>query len=839
MFFPANCGEAAWSKTRQKTVRRCDWNTMTHMNFLHHHGFGRTTSRQLPGVVFGLAFVAMIGGCMASASASDHYSFATWKNGWRKNQDDSSPDVFQIQTDRFEFALDVEQMSQPRLGPSTPMPGYQAALETECTDWAAIPAASLTLQMVVDGRSYTAKRCAAGTRGDLKRLADVRLWESGRFVQHFDFLGLEILDASGRRLDVESRLDIVAWPDRLVFTLIAEGLPSEKTVDMSLHLRSAMGEWSAAESFEVKAEEDGEQRVRMVCHFDKEHASTAEVDIAVMAHDGQQQVARPDDDYACHAVKFGRLRRPFQTGYQPNRGFDEFEISVTPRSKTDSIAAVDDTVPFMLHLSSPANITGIAPVLCDSRGRPTGIPVQLSKNWHYEPKGSYAIVFAMLPRQTATYRLRLAYGFYGALPSASHAQLSLVGYGGHGRWDQFAIGCWGETICFDSDRSLVDCAITDIRMLMARDGIDGRKWSWTEAGWGGDWLDIRNVTGQKFHPRGVKTAYLSHGPCMPRMLQTGFYGTDQQVSFSADVQVARADDYARTFQTLRYQFHQEVSADDVSFFSLGRTHHYATPFVDVGQRSGLIRQIPVDAGRAKGDRIIDSFQWNGEAPHWVALTGAYSVAAKTKPNGYRALIVHRYRANLGGKVYQRPTLDVRVHQSDPANVDLRLVPPAPVSGFRSGDQVELMVELITLPRNAEDYYGPNEVFREHLHVHPSSWETTLREATNHEVATDVSGGQLLQAYPVVIRASDSTVRWRHQDGVGPIPVRIEGLSTIKDFSLHQIVDGSKVPFELSSQGVDQWQVDRDPTTGTFALTFNLPSDEPSRQWVFETTAGDH
>ncbi|WP_168564576.1 hypothetical protein [Crateriforma spongiae] len=776
---------------------------------------------------------------MASATASDRYSFATWKNGWRKNPDDSSPDVFQIQTDRFEFALDVEQMSQPRLGSSTPMPGYQAALKTEWTDWAAIPVASLRLQIVVDGQTYTAKCCAAGARDDLKRLADVRLWESGRFVQHFDFLGLEFLDASGQPLNVNSRLDIVAWPDRLVFTLIAKGLPAENPVSMSLHLRSALGEWSAADSFDVKAEEDDEQRVRMVCHFDKGHASAFEIDIAVTAHDGQQQLAGFEDDFACHAVNFGRLHRTFQTGYQPNRGFDEFEISVTRRSKTNSNAAVNDAIPFMLHLSSPANITGIAPVLCDSKGRPTGIPVQLSKNWHYEPTGSYATVFAMLPRQTATYRLRLAYGFYGSLPSASHAQLSLVGYGGHGRWDQFAIGCWGETICFDSDRSLVDCAITDIRMLMARDGINGRKWSWTEAGWGGDWLDIKNAIGQKLQPRRVKTAYLSHGPCMPRMLQTGCYGKNQQVSFTADVQVARADDYARTFQTLRYQFHQDVSADDVSFFSLGRTHHYATPFVDVGQRTGLIRRVPVQNGLTKGDRIINSFQWSGAAPHWVALTDAYSIAAKPKPNGYRALIVHRYRANLGGQVYQRPTLDARVHQSDPANVDLRLVPPASVSAFRSGDQVELMVELITLPRNAEDYYGPNEAFREHLRRHPSSWKTTLREATNHGVATDVSGGQLLQAYPVVIRASDSIVRWRHQDGVGPIAVRIEGLSTIKDFSLHQIVDGAKVPFELSSQGVDQWQVDRDPATGTFALTFNLPSDQPSRQWVFETTAGDH
>ena len=51
------------------------------------------------------------------------------------------------------------------------------------------------------------------------------------------------------------------------------------------------------------------------------------------------------------------------------------------------------------------------------------------------------------------------------LRSASHAQLSLLGYGGHGRCDQLATGCWGETVCFDMDMSLVDLAVSGGRVL--------------------------------------------------------------------------------------------------------------------------------------------------------------------------------------------------------------------------------------------------------------------------------------------------------------------------------------------------------------------------------------
>ena len=57
------------------------------------------------------------------------------------------------------------------------------------------------------------------------------------------------------------------------------------------------------------------------------------------------------------------------------------------------------------------------------------------------------------------------------------------------------------------DMSCVDVAITDIRMLMARNGSKGRKWSWTDAGWGGDWLNIKDADHGKYFQNNLKTAY--------------------------------------------------------------------------------------------------------------------------------------------------------------------------------------------------------------------------------------------------------------------------------------------------------------------------------------------
>ena len=40
---------------------------------------------------------------------------------------------------------------------------------------------------------------------------------------------------------------------------------------------------------------------------------------------------------------------------------------------------------FRQHIGS--SLTGISAILRDMEGNPTGIPVQLSKNWHNEPEG--------------------------------------------------------------------------------------------------------------------------------------------------------------------------------------------------------------------------------------------------------------------------------------------------------------------------------------------------------------------------------------------------------------------------------------------------------------------
>jgi hypothetical protein len=88
------------------------------------------------------------------------------------------------------------------------------------------------------------------------------------------------------------------------------------------------------------------------------------------------------------------------------------------------------------------------------------------------------------------------------------------GYGVHGtQWEQLAIGCWGETFCMDMEMALARRTICDIRMLMTA-GKVSKKWRFTDAGWGGDWLSILGNDGQRKKPFCWKTAYNSYGPCL-------------------------------------------------------------------------------------------------------------------------------------------------------------------------------------------------------------------------------------------------------------------------------------------------------------------------------------
>ena len=290
----------------------------------------------------------------------------------------------------------------------------------------------------------------------------------------------------------------------------------------------------------------------------------------------------------------------------------------------------------------------------------------------------------------------------------------------------------------------------------------------------------------------------------------------------------RTDDYARTFQKLHYTFEKEVNAENAWLFKMGRTNGYTTPTLAYGNAAGLLANEAVPSNLRRGDRLVAQKTLAGAAPWWVSFPGASQTRDDGKGNGYRALVIRGYRATLGGKTYTQPSISAPVHQTNPdaaPNLDLLLAAPAGIDNFMPGDTVEMDLEWITLHREADDYYGPNEAYRSHLTEHPSSWQTTYREAIGNDLKVQVQGGSLLDTYPLKIHAQAKTITVQIEGGVGYVPIRFESLPTATGYTLYQIIDGQVTPLDQSVHGNDFWQTDYDTATLTYSRVYNLPLDD--------------
>ncbi|MCP4262374.1 MAG: hypothetical protein GY774_33465 [Planctomycetes bacterium] len=176
-----------------------------------------------------------------------------------------------------------------------------------------------------------------------------------------------------------------------------------------------------------------------------------------------------------------------------------------------------------------------------------------------------------------------------------------------------------------------------------------------------------------------------------------------------------------------------------------------------------------------------------------------------------------------------PTISAPVFSTDPANLDIEILPPADVTDFRRGDWIALDLELITLPRVADDYYGPNLTFRTHLTENPTSWKTTYREAIGNDLEVKVTGGRMMRNYPLVIHVEKPEVTVSIKGGIGAVPIRFEGLKSSVGLRLYRIVNGEPMPFEQAVHGNDFWQTDYNPAQDTWSITYNikLASEKPN------------
>jgi hypothetical protein len=964
------------------------------------------------------------------------FSFGFFPQGWRREKaGDPAKDLLRFETGYYGFEIDADDIQHPRFGLIDDGMGALQALAAGAARSGSLPPAKLSIGIEKGGKTYRAVGCQAGIRTDANRMEDIRLWESGRFAQHYELHKLEFADDQGTPLGISANLRLIGWPDSLAFTAeitpspvytegpvigatqagrllgneglaiphgngidpahftlegwmklpeqwgyptqkawlacknqhpgkdgffglcldkdtpaavmnlggggqnritlrsrhaLAKGVwnhlalaydgkkmvfyvngkpagsaetgrgrtpgngklfigrdhrpdgggqlllddvrlwnralppkeisaryanpdgirntdglafeetfgsqapPPEAWTDakVSLAFEGAGRDWQASQTVPGNWSEGQAKSLTLACDFARKRLPADDVAVRVLNHDVPVSFSAP---YNAQVARVQKLERPANSSAGPGlRGYDDFVVEV------ENKGAQAGTVPFVLDFEKPPGITGIHPTLCFADGRPTGVHVQIGKNWHSNPP--YFRGFTLLPAPVGTtrYLLRLSYGFYGGVPKASHSQLSLLGWGGNARWDQIAIGAWGETLCFDVEHSLTRGFVTDNRGMLVRNGADGPPWKWVEAGWGGDWLCANKPDGEKLDPVGMKALYVAHGPCLSEVEYSGQLGRGGEVGLRSTVRVPRTDDYARTFFRNTYDFHAALPTAGSWLFKVGDSRHFHTPRACYGNREGLLGEQLPQPGAKKGDTPVDRLELSGAGPWWIAFPESKTVPGKGREDfgsAAKALVIRSYKGTYGGKTVSSPSISLVVNgvQSDGRmDYSLLVTPPAGLGEYKPGDKVELEAEWITVPHNADDYYGPNEALRAHLAESPGSWKTVHREALGNDLVVTAKGGAVSSTYPAIVDARAPEVALEIQGGVGYVPVRFDGLESVEGCKLYEVVDGEPIELDQAVQGNDFWQADYDSASGTYRLTYNIPLDgKPATRWVFK------
>jgi len=483
------------------------------------------------------------------------------------------------------------------------------------------------------------------------------------------------------------------------------------------------------------------------------------------------------------------------------------------------------------RIGSP--ITGLSAILRHPDGSPSGIPVQLSKNWHGLPEGGvYAGAWfhgfsqvRLPPNATVELELTIAYGHWGGVAAASHAQLCLIGWGSNQLWNESALGSWGESICYEPDQVQADCTILDVRPLMVRSMTDDQLWSWTHNVGGGDFLRLFDPAGRRLRHVAMRTAYLRQGPCLTEVTYAGRIGSG--IRHRATVSLARTDDVVRGTYRLRMDVTDPMDFSRFVIFQIGSDSYSYTGErkMALGNETGLTREWSTQWG---GDTYrTEPVACGGRAP-WVSLHEAVSRAGQEASNkgrsgapgawANRGLVIRAWRARLGGKPAGPWMAEhgVRVHGMDTSTVDL--VPPPGVTRLLPGDFVEATFEHLVMPKFAADYYGPNEALRAALREHGNTWRMIHREACGNERLVTAKTGTLVGTHPAVeIRAVENAAEFTLTGGLGYVPLTITGLTTPRVGVL--AFDG--VAVNQGVHGADFWQCDYDPESGTWSRTYNL------------------
>ena len=346
------------------------------------------------------------------------YGFLWWADGWRGRSDNGGK-VLCVRTGYYGLAFDVERLRLLHLGAiADASPADRVVAEDNATVMS-LPPAELDITVEVGGVRYRLTGCDLGIKDDLDFPA--RLIESGRWVQRFDIQRLIFENDKNERLDVDGRLEVVTWPDFVSFTVELRPRGDLGTREIRFSCRLVGEGFTSTTTSSLSRFRPGQTSKETLVKYFGTPAGTAKVEASRV--DGAAVTVQ-----LAGAAGSSRIALPNES-WDPASDLDHLErvkLKVQNPDDHESVVRL-----LFAKDESFAGFTGMTPMIRDGDGFPTGLAVQVSKNWHQTDgrtflyQGPWFHGFTMMrlpPRSQIELEFALTYARWGRAPAASHAQ---------------------------------------------------------------------------------------------------------------------------------------------------------------------------------------------------------------------------------------------------------------------------------------------------------------------------------------------------------------------------------------------------------------------------------
>ena len=426
--------------------------------------------------------------------------------------------------------------------------------------------------------------------------------------------------------------------------------------------------------------------------------------------------------------------------------------------------------------------------------------------------------------------LTVAIGKWGETFAASHAQLSLVGWGANQQWDESALGAWGESITYDPDKTLRRAMVDDVRPFLMN--VNGQ-YNWTGNVGGADFLTYVDANGQRQQPTQLKTVYRSPGPVMTDVVYAG-RTADDAIEFSAQTHLVRTDDLVRAYYVLRYDFLTDVEYSRLALFQIAADNY---------SDNGFTKYAYGDATGVLFDGVVPNHNSTGyasQSDRGITLTGAHPWAFMYDSNKTGGnlpehvadvgFVIRDYQATINGQSITTPHINInRTRNGGWSQMAFEVGLPYDPSNtlIEAGSHVDLIVEYLVVPNDISLYYGPSVDMASVIPTDFGSTNIIERLAADNAVSVTATVGTVTQHQPVIVEGVMDTIaaEFTVSGGFGYTPISIAKLYRADGWRLQSFDNGVWADVDQSVHENDFWQAQWDEMTLSYTLTFSVETDQ--------------